>query len=154
MMDQLKTRWTNLCAIYTPDEDFVLHQWRLLEKAYTTPNRFYHNLTHLHTIFTDLDQYDLPIENKHLLEFAIWFHDVIYDAVVSDNEEQSAIAAKDFLVHLLLSKEEIQHCFELIVSTQRHQAISTFSKRDNECLIDLDLGVLAWDWDEYEAYTH
>ena len=68
----------------TPAELDSIFQ-NVLEPRYSEPHRHYHTLDH---VMACLDL----VEELHCghLELAIWFHDVIYDPHLSDNEEKSA----------------------------------------------------------------
>ena len=59
--------------------------------AYTAPGRHYHNLAHIEDCLGALARVEnlSPLEREILSE-AIWWHDVVYDATRSDNEELSA----------------------------------------------------------------
>ena len=66
-----------------------------LVAAYTAPGRHYHNLTHIEDCLGALAAVDgLSAAEREILTEAIWWHDVVYDATRSDNEELSARLAE------------------------------------------------------------
>ena len=74
-------------------------------------SRHYHNLAHIEDCLGALARVDnLSAAEREILSEAIWWHDVVYDATRSDNEELSARLA-DFT-----AREEI--------SNQRYEAQS------------------------------
>ena len=59
--------------------------------AYTAPGRHYHNLAHIEDCLDALARVEnLSAVEREILSEAIWWHDVVYDATRSDNEELSA----------------------------------------------------------------
>src|SRR5829696_2723515 len=63
--------------------------------AYTAPGRHYHNLAHIDDCLGALARVDsLSATDREILSEAIWWHDVVYDATRSDNEELSARLAE------------------------------------------------------------
>jgi len=63
--------------------------------AYTAPGRHYHDLTHIEDCLAALAAVDnLSASERDILTEAIWWHDVVYDATRSDNEELSAQLAE------------------------------------------------------------
>jgi pantetheine-phosphate adenylyltransferase len=65
--------------------------------AYSGPQRAYHNLEH---IVLMLDEYELVGGSSLAVECAIWFHDIVYDSASGDNEAQSALYAKKYLLDI------------------------------------------------------
>jgi predicted metal-dependent HD superfamily phosphohydrolase len=69
-----------------------------LVAAYTAPGRYYHNLTHIEDCLGALAGVDhLSAAEREILTAAIWWHDVVYDATRSDNEELSARLAEQHI---------------------------------------------------------
>ena len=66
--------------------------------AYNEPHRHYHTMNHVYSCLNLLD--GLPVTGKpKTSEFAIWFHDVIYDSASQTNEIESATLAFNWLEH-------------------------------------------------------
>ena len=66
-----------------------------LVAAYTAPGRHYHNLAHIEDCLAALARVDnLSAAEREILTEAIWWHDVVYDATRTDNEEFSARLAE------------------------------------------------------------
>jgi len=54
---------------------------------HSEPHRAYHTLSHLERMLKFFTEYEIPDDE---VEFAIWFHDVIYDPREKHNERKSA----------------------------------------------------------------
>jgi predicted metal-dependent HD superfamily phosphohydrolase len=100
--------------------------------------------------FAENDQADLT--DYHTLQFAIWYHDVIYNSLKSDNEFKSAEFARKRLEKLKIDSNCIENCANLIISTKKHQILNT-QNQDNAYLLDWDLAILGTTWEMYELYT-
>jgi predicted metal-dependent HD superfamily phosphohydrolase len=123
--------------------------FKLLVTAYTQPDRYYHNLNHIYHIITTLNRFS-DFQNPCAVYFAAWFHDFIYDSQASDNEIQSARAARDLLVDLDESPEIIERVSSFILATQGHQIDPL--DRDLSIFLDADLAILGTDSIIYRAY--
>lgn len=85
----LKERWISICDRVGLD---CRGQWKELLAAYSDAARAYHNLNHIADCLALFDEHRHLATNPVSMEFAIWFHDVVYDTHASDNEERSATA--------------------------------------------------------------
>jgi predicted metal-dependent HD superfamily phosphohydrolase len=120
---------------------------------YNQRNRFYHNLGHLGNLFHLFDKHVAQAENPALLGFAIFYHDIVYDTLRNDNEEQSAAKAREHLSRLNFKTTLIEGVVALIMATKQHVADPAFSyQKDMALFLDLDLAVLAEDWNDYDLY--
>lgn len=78
----LKNKFKTLCQNFSKDEKLITELWQEIKTAHSEPTRYYHTLTHLEHIYKELDTFKL----SPLLEFAIFYHDIVYDAKQNDNE--------------------------------------------------------------------
>jgi predicted metal-dependent HD superfamily phosphohydrolase len=66
---------------------------KILLFKWNEPTRFYHNTKHLTQIIKDIESNawfsELSVFEKHCLLVAAFFHDVIYDTKIKDNEDKS-----------------------------------------------------------------
>lgn len=120
-----------------------------LVKNYNEKNRKYHNLSHISACFKHFDSISEKLESPHLVEVALWFHDVIYNPLKSNNELKSAEYALDALQVTSLSKVELEEIYLHILSTMHP---SQPSSSDQKYLIDIDLSILATDARSYGQY--
>ena len=97
------------------------------------------------------EEYQGELEDPEVVDFSIWFHDVIYKSTRKDNEKKSAEFSKNVLKSLSLEDQRIEKVYNLIISTQKHQIINT-NDADNAYLLDFDLSILGKPWEVYENY--
>ena len=116
---------------------------------YSEHQRHYHNALHIDECLREFDLVRAQALDPAALEFAIWFHDVIYDPRASDNEEQSARFAVESLKG---ARDDLDaRVSDLVLTTTTHLPGSI---PDAASLIDIDLSILgkpAKRFDEYEA---
>lgn len=136
-------RWNALLASLEIDP---LEHFSILDDLltrHTEPQRFYHNLVHLDTLLGLLPA-------KPHLEFAVWFHDAVYDPTRADNEAQSALLAEQSLKRLGTTPPLIQAVVAIILATQNHQT----DDPDTALFLDADLSILGADAKTYQDYAH
>lgn len=141
----LKNRFQNLCQQFSQDAQYIQTLYEELETYYTQSERFYHTLTHLEYIYQLLKEFKL----NPTLEFAIFYHDIIYNVQKDDNELQSALLAKRRLQTLGVAKSIQQEVDELILSTKTHQS----STPQQQYFLDADLGILGANFATYQQYA-
>ncbi|MBB1192845.1 hypothetical protein DNC80_04085, partial [Flavobacterium sp. SOK18b] len=90
----LKETFSNLLTKYTDDESLTNELWNEIDQNYTDKKRHYHNLSHLDNLYKQLLFVKEKIENWDTVLFTLFYHDVIYNALNSDNEEKSAQLAE------------------------------------------------------------
>ena len=125
---------------------------RRIEVAYAEPHRRYHTMAHLNHMFAEAARF-APLTPE--LEYAIWFHDFIYDPRSATNEEDSAGIAAAALAEMGEPASVIARTEELIRST-RHGALSTAARKpdaERDLLLCLDLAILAAAPAHYDAYA-
>lgn len=136
--------------------DFLV---QLLVESYTQPGRFYHNLAHIHDMYELLIPVGLGVCTNYerlVLEWSIWFHDIIYTPQSNRNEEESAeLACKTLSHYTNLDNESLAGIKQLILATKTHTLGDGDEhwRRACESLLDCDLGILAASPDKYEKYV-
>src|SRR5262245_51235100 len=110
-----------------------------LASAYAEPHRYYHNQQHIAECLAEFDQARHLAKQSTAVEFALWFHDAVYDPRTSDNEEKSAELAARCLEDAGLSIKFIKSVRKLVMATKRHEAESD---SDEAVMVDVDLSIL------------
>jgi predicted metal-dependent HD superfamily phosphohydrolase len=121
-----------------------------IASAYSSADRHYHNLTHILQVLQIIDEMRLPAENPAALEFAAWFHDIIYDPKAKDNEEKSAEYATNILRIIKIPSSTIDKVAKIILATKTHQAPD--NDIDTYIFLDADLSILGASSFEYHIY--
>ena len=118
--------------------------FEVIERCYGEAHRRYHTPQHIDHC---LGQFDLAVDHIHdadAVEMALWFHDVIYDVPVANNELRSAELFKQ------LSAGRVNESFgtnvyEMIMITT-HQDIPV--RHDDKYIVDVDLSSFGMPWEE------
>jgi predicted metal-dependent HD superfamily phosphohydrolase len=104
----------------------------------TAPHRHYHNLGHIALMIRSLEERAFKTTSYHFPELilAALFHDIVYDATRSDNEEASAATYR-----IWMSGTDFDHNWveDLILRTKTHDLRTTSSDICLFLLADLEI---------------
>lgn len=115
--------------------------------AYSATGRHYHNLKHIEDCLAALESVSgLSGRDREILTAAIWWHDIVYDATRSDNEELSARLAEQNVAAGL--REEVGRLVRL---TRSHHVEP--DDHLGAVMISIDLCILGADPSAYDAYA-
>lgn len=146
----LQNNWNEL----TKGMDVVkTSYYKQLMELYSSPNRHYHNTIHINTLLQLLDTYAHLLAAPRAIQFAIWYHDAIYDSSQTDNEAKSADLAYTHMTALGVGQPVVDTCCKLIRATQTHTLGDDLRSFDAQFLLDIDLAILATKEEEYLQYT-
>lgn len=135
--DRWETIWQNLAAPRIPQDALDG-----LIRAYSSPDRYYHNLTHLEDCLSIFDQMSFLAHHPEEVELAIWFHDAVYDPRRSDNELRSAEWAAKVIEESGLNPQVAGRVADSILATRHHGEVPD---ADAQLLVDVDLSILGRD---------
>lgn len=147
----LKFRWKILLQPFVVEPELEQKVFFDLVTAYSSPERFYHNLEHIRQTLEMIDQMKSLSLDYISVQLAAWFHDVIYNPKTQDNEEKSAEYTESTLNALKIPQIIIDRVKQLILTTKNHQALPT--DIDSQILLDADLSILGATQGEYQAYA-
>lgn len=145
----LQETFIGLLRNYTNDDNLIREFWTEIEQSYSEKGRYYHTLQHLENLLTELIDIEHEIQNREVVLFALYYHDVVYRATKSDNEEKSAALAQKRMLQLAIPTDTIERCKKLILATQSHFIADD---SDTNYFTDADLSVLGQNWERYSAY--
>lgn len=145
-----KVAWQQVCAPYTGKQLLVQALWLEIETEYSREDRHYHNLQHLGQLLFQANRYQDLIEDPACLEFAVFYHDIVYNPLSQANEEDSAALALERLQQLGVSEPEQAKVQRMILATKNHTAAA---HADTSLLLDFDLFILAAPWEDYLRYS-
>ena len=140
---ELQKQWQRLASCLSAEN---VEYWETLVAYYSQNGLAYHNLHHIADCLEKFQNYQDLAENKEAIEWAIWFHDIIYDPQKGDNEEASAEVARDFLA----KSPQRELVLELILDTEYNREPRT---SDGKLLCDIDLSILGSSSTVYENYS-
>ena len=148
--DFLKVQWEKL----TDNLSVVnVNFYQKLVQLYSQKNRHYHNLNHIQALLKLSEEYRNILNSPRTINFAIWYHDAIYNASKNNNEEKSAELAKKHLTAMGVNQNVISDCFKLIIATKKHEVPNNLNTFDAKFLLDIDLSILAAPQKAYLQYT-
>jgi predicted metal-dependent HD superfamily phosphohydrolase len=104
-------------------------------------------------LLRQVDTYRSLIKRPETVEFAIWFHDVIYDTRLKDNERRSAEWARRAMVAMLVDERHIPPVMECVAATEKHEVISP-RIADLPLFLDMDMAILGAKKPVYDQYSH
>lgn len=116
---------------------------------YREPHRHYHTLRHLDECFDKLSELGHLAKRLPEIEFALWFHDAVYDPNRHDNEQLSANWAQASAINSGLRPGVAGRIYKLVMATQ-HRTIPKTT--DEKILIDVDLAILATEPNRFREY--
>ena len=145
----LKETFIELLTNYTDNESLKNKLWTEIDKNYSSKKRHYHTLEHLNNLLYQLTAVKSEIKNWETILFTLFYHDIIYNSLKSDNEEKSAELAEKRMKQLSVSTDKIELCKKQILATKSHIK-STDS--DTNYFTDADLSVLGQNWETYLLY--
>ncbi len=148
-MSDLKEIFSNLLINYTTNSSLINELWDEVEKNYSEKKRHYHTLQHLENLLITLTEVKSEIQHWESILFTLFYHDIIYTALKSDNEENSALLAEKRMQQLSVSNDIIERCKNQILATKSH---SKSTDSDTNYFTDADLSVLGQPWEIYSLY--
>jgi predicted metal-dependent HD superfamily phosphohydrolase len=145
----LKEKFIELLIKYTDDNSLINVLWKEIEVNYSAKKRHYHTLQHLDNLLSQLTSIKKEIKNWETILFTLYYHDIIYNAAKSDNEEKSAELAERRMKEISISSGIIKECKKQILATKsHHKSIDS----DTNYFTDADLSVLGQNWETYSLY--
>jgi predicted metal-dependent HD superfamily phosphohydrolase len=129
-------------------KDTLIQNLRL---RYAEKTRAYHTQAHVDAMLRWMAQLKEHIVEADVFEWAVWYHDAVYEPTRNDNEEKSALLAQIELTQLGLSISKINSIVALIRATQTHEP--TGESPDCALFLDVDMSILGTPSDVYKTYT-
>lgn len=146
----LQEEWQRLVSGYSTDVHLMDAFWQEIYIAYTARGRHYHNLQHLTELLALAGTYRTQLQHPDLVKFAIFYHDIVYNPLKSDNEAQSAALAEQRLQQLGMDHQKCRQVSAMILATKGH---APSGANDTDLLLDFDLSILGAEWEKYYQYT-
>lgn len=154
MNKSLEHRWSVLAATYCSYTALIQVLFKKLQEAYQSASRHYHNFSHLENMFRLTDVYASELKRREVVDFSIFYHDVVYQPGRTDNEENSAAMAEEDLQQLGVPAGTIDVVIRFILDTKNHKTKQKDAISDLDFFLDFDMAVLGSVWKEYDAYRN
>lgn len=151
-MNDLRDKWFSLAERYSKNVALLQSLYDDLLNRYMGKNRHYHSIHHIAAMLKGAEDYSSLANDYDALQFAIWYHDIIYNSLKSDNEEKSAEEAGKALHKLNYPAHDIEKVKHMILRTKKHMEKQDDDK-DTQLLLDLDLAILGADREKYIGYA-
>lgn len=145
----LKQLFTELVSNYSADNKLSVRLWNEIEINYRDAGRYYHDLGHIKKMYASLQEVKDYVDDWDIMLFALFYHDIIYQAKRSDNESESALLAARHLGEINLDKKRIERCSVHILATKGH---TKSTDNDTNRFIDADLSILGAEDQIYKRY--
>lgn len=120
-----------------------------LTTAYAEPHRHYHNQQHIGECLREFDLVRHLVRQPEAVEFALWFHDSVYDPKATDNEEQSAALAKRCLLEAGVTAALVEAVDQLVMATKHHEV---GQNQDAAIIVDVDLSIFGQEEQRFLQY--
>jgi predicted metal-dependent HD superfamily phosphohydrolase len=154
MPDNIRGVWDQLAGKYSNDKILIDRFFRELERKYTSSRRHYHGLHHIQALLQFCETYAGQLQDRDVVTFSVFYHDIIYNVLRKDNEPRSARLAVKRLLALGVPANKAEQVKIFIEATQTHTVSSDVTyTTDLQLFLDFDMSILGSDWDDYEAYT-
>lgn len=145
----IKETFIKLLTNYTDSDSLINELWTEIEKNYSDKKRYYHSLQHLDNLLAQLTEVKGEIQNWEIILFTLYYHDIVYNSLKSDNEEKSAELAEKRMKQISVSTDKIELCKNQILATKSHIKSDNI---DTNYFTDADLSVLGQNWETYSLY--
>jgi predicted metal-dependent HD superfamily phosphohydrolase len=145
----IKEEFFNAVNTYSSTPDNTSKLWQEVAAQYADHSRHYHTMAHVENLINELFPVKVCFQHWHVVVFAVVYHDIIYKASKSNNEEKSAGLAVKRLSDIGVPGEFIRRCAEFIMATKRHEPVDD----EIDLFTDADLSILGSSADVYQLYT-
>lgn len=112
----------------------VEEAWKRITEAYTERHRRYHNWEHILWCLSQFDLVRHKLSNPDAVEFAIYFHDIVYQPGAPDNEDRSVDVA---MQHLAWASMEFKSLVRIFILDTMHTFVP--ATNDEKYMVDIDI---------------
>lgn len=145
--DGLRRRWMALADRYCDSPALAIELFEDIARRYREPHRAYHTLEHIGRLFGDIEAFGIEDPG---IEFAIWFHDVIYRPGATSNEARSAEHARLCLGRFSFGDGLMDRIDYMIRCTKDHE--NPIGDPGAQVFLDADMAILGAAPGEYCQY--
>ena len=152
MTQDIVGRWEELAHVLGAAQEPSARAIVRILDAYAAPSRRYHSLEHVSACLGVMDRH-VPAEHLAHVTAAVFWHDYVYDATRSDNEEASARAWEEAAAEMGLGAGSpfAAEVSEMILATKHDASVAGKAARVLY-LLDVDLSILGEAPEVFDAY--
>jgi len=155
---RLSSRLKLLIDQFTTDAEIILRWSSTIISLYNqSPPRYYHTLGHIDHMLNLFDECKSQLQNHSTIELSIWFHDIIYEPKLNDNEIQSIGLFNQFGQQVNLNsqmKSDVEYLIQCTISHDISIPPNNLSQSEVEYFLDFDMAILGEDRRTYETYCN
>ena len=144
-------QWDSLLIKFSVSQTAAAKSFADIVLYYGESGRYYHNLAHIEQVLSVIGELKHLANNYPAIQFAAWFHDIIYNTHTPDNEVQSAVHAEAILTTLTIPAATIRKVSQLILATAKH--LNPTDDADTAILLDADLAIFGSKTADYNRYA-
>lgn len=158
--NQLQKRWEAF-ALRTGATKEIETAWEWIRSAHSESHRYYHNLNHVEQCLAEFDLATSHFHNNGLFvaEFAIWFHDSVYDTSKNTNELESAFLARNAF-HMMGIQNQNEYSNDIIgdvsyyinYTAHKNNSWDSTLSSNLKLFLDIDLSILGQADDIFDTY--
>ncbi len=148
---QLVTQFKQLLTGLNIPSASIDDAWQTLVHRYGEPHRHYHTLMHIESMTRYFDDIKAQLNAPNSVQFAIFYHDIIYDPTCNDNEVNSAMVFTQTFGSYL-SQTTLSRVRALTMATYKHELIDPHDT-DMGYFLDMDLSILGASPQVYQDYA-
>ena len=127
--------------------------WQVIRNRYCEAHRHYHTLQHIAELLILTEEWEDKLQNPSIVRWAVFYHDIIYDATSTHNEEDSAELWAREASTLGIDGDSIAAVTSYILATKAH-GVDGKATRDLDLFLDFDMSILGrFELRDYQAYT-
>lgn len=130
-----------------------MHQvYAIVTNRYLEKHRVYHGVEHLFNCIKEFGRVKDRLENSHLVEMSLLFHDSVYIPKSCTNERDSSWLAANCLSELGYSGRRLDLIQSMILATT-HEQSTPYGYNDINYVVDIDLSSLGADEKTFQRYS-
>ena len=144
----LQQRWLRRGRRYGAGDALLEATYADIARRYGERHRSYHTLQHLEAMFADCDRFGV---DSAAVDFAVWFHDIVYRPGSAANEARSARLAAAALASIGVAGPLADAVERMILCSKRHRDPQGDS--DTRLFLDADMAILGAGAEDYRRYA-
>ncbi|MEM8724569.1 MAG: hypothetical protein AAGE86_03515 [Pseudomonadota bacterium] len=124
-----------------------------LRARHAEPQRHYHDWSHIEALLGHMSNVASELHDPAAVQYAIMFHDAVYDPKAKDNERRSALLLVE--ANPPLTKRSLAKARRMIEATEGHflpDDLVAEAREDCAHFLDMDLGILGASPERFDIY--